>query len=431
MAMNGRRVGVLRKAQSGALSFQYDASWLDHEGARAISLSLPLRSSAFKGQSVYAFFDNLLPDVDAIRRRIQARTGAASHQPFDLLAAMGRDCVGAVQLLPLEEWQQWGALPSVQAEAISHTEIASKLNNIKANPFGIEEGEDFRISLAGAQEKMALLRYQGQWHQPKGSTPTSHIIKLPMGYIEHNNMDLSDSCENEWLCSKIAEAYGLPVAASELAQFGRQKTLIVERFDRRWSRDERWLMRLPQEDFCQALGIPSGLKYEADGGPSIQAGMKLLEGSQNANRDRETFFKAQILFWLLAAIDGHGKNFSIFIEPNSAYRMTPLYDIISAYPVMSPSELPSKKAKMAMALTGKNRHYLWHKIQMRHFLSTAKHSGYSEVMAKKHLKDMRDKTPSVIQKVREQLPKDFPKYISDSILNGLEKQARKIQLGDD
>lgn len=159
-----------------------------------------------------------------------------------------------------------------------------------------------RNSLAGAQEKTALLWYQDRWQRPLGSTPTSHIFKLPIGRIEQNNIDLSESCENEWLCLRIAKAFGFPVAHAELATVGQKKVLIVERFDRRWSRDG-WLMRLPQEDFCQALGVAPALKYESHGGPGIADAMKLLLGSRLATPDREMFFKSQILFWMLAAID--------------------------------------------------------------------------------------------------------------------------------
>ena len=158
---------------------------------------------------------------------------------------------------------------------------------------------------------------------------------MPIGFLEPRNIDLRQSNHNEWLCLEILKAYGIDVAKAQLASFEDQNVLVTERFDRRWSMDGRWLMRLPQEDFCQALGVSPALKYENHGGPGIKEGMDLLRGSQQAIHDRETFFKLQILFWMLAAIDGHAKNFSLFIEPGSAYRMTPVYDVLSAYPLMA------------------------------------------------------------------------------------------------
>jgi len=97
--------------------------------------------------------------------------------------------------------------------------------------------DDFRISIAGAQEKMALLWHNNQWQRPIGATPTSHILKLPIGKIEHNNIDLSDSNENEWLCLEILRAFGLPVPEIKIETFEDMKALIVKRFDRRPNMD--------------------------------------------------------------------------------------------------------------------------------------------------------------------------------------------------
>ncbi|MDU4092772.1 MAG: HipA domain-containing protein, partial [Pantoea sp.] len=303
VAMNGEMVGSLYRDGSGAMSFQYTPEWLAEPGSRAISLSLPLQHDRIRGKEVFNFFSNLLPDSDAIIARMQARFHVETTHPFDLLASVGRDCVGAIQLYPAGS-----DIPSVmetQAEPLDSTQIEALLDGYQMAPLGMEEGADFRISLAGAQEKTALLWYQDCWQRPQGSTPTSHIFKLPIGRIEQNNIDLRESCENEWLCLCIAKEFGFAVANAELGVFGQKKVLIVERFDRRWSRND-WLMRLPQEDFCQALGIAPALKYEAHGGPGIADAMKLLLGSRFAAQDREMFFKSQILFWMLAAIDGHG-----------------------------------------------------------------------------------------------------------------------------
>lgn len=426
VAMNGDVVGTLYRDGSGAMSFQYAPEWLSVPGSRAISLSLPLQHSRIKGKEVFNFFSNLLPDSEAIIARMQTRFHVETAHPFDLLASVGRDCVGAIQLYP-----PGSEIPSVmetQAEPLDESQIEALLDGYQMAPLGMEEGADFRISLAGAQEKTALLWYQDRWQRPQGSTPTSHIFKLPIGRIEQNNIDLSESCENEWLCLRIAREFGFPVANADLAVFGQKKVLIVERFDRRWSRDG-WLMRLPQEDFCQALGVAPALKYESHGGPGIADAMKLLLGSNLATQDREMFFKSQILFWMLAAIDGHGKNFSLFIEPESSFRMTPLYDVMSAFPIFETGGIPLKKAKMAMALQGKNRQYHFAMIQPRHFISTAAHVGFSEDTAYKMMQEMAARTEEVIATVAAELPADFPEQISNAIFNGLSSQAARIIRG--
>lgn len=421
--MNGLSVGILQQKTSNVLSFSYQDSWLNTPEARPISLSLPLSNEIYQGDKVYNFFDNLLPDNPQVRARIQAKFHAPTNQPFDLLASIGRDCVGAIQIVE-DEIQSFKK--EILCEPLTDQEIASLLRNYQYFPLGMtKEHDEFRISIAGAQEKTALLFHQGCWNTPLGATPTSHIFKLPIGFIQHQNLDLTDSIENEWLCLEIAKAFGLPTASGEIHYFENVKTLIVKRFDRKLSQDKTWIMRLPQEDFCQALGISSALKYQADGGPGIQESMHLLLGSNNASSDRDIFFKSQILFWLLAGIDGHAKNFSVFLERAGKYRLTPLYDIISAHPLLAKKQLQTKKIKMAMALTGKNQHYHWNEIQPRHFLETAKKIHYSVERAEVIMLEMINQVDSVIEKISASLPKNIPAYISEPIFLGMRKIKQK------
>ncbi len=422
--MNGRLVGELDKLTNGAMTFQYAELWLSATGARPLSLSLPLRRPIYEGDQVYNFFDNLLPDSRVIRDRIQARFKIASGQPFDLLAAIGSDCIGSIQL----GWDS--TLDSVEkttARSLSNSEIARMLENCRTYPLGMDrENADFRISIAGAQEKTALLWYKKQWCLPIGTTPTSHILKLPMGMIANNDIDLSDSCENEWLCLEIAKAFGLPTANAQVVKFDDVKVLVVERFDRRWSQNGQWLMRIPQEDLCQALGVSPNLKYQADGGPGIVQIMQLLLGAENSDTAREQFFRSQILFWLLAAIDGHAKNFSIYIQPSGSYRLTPLYDIISAYPIMTSQKLPKQKAKMAMALRGtKTNYYHWAKIQSRHFVSTAQSVKFSPLQARKLVQNMLEQVQDVTEQIAKELPTNFPTHVSEPILQGMNTLAHQ------
>ncbi|MGB7417456.1 MAG: HipA N-terminal domain-containing protein, partial [Thermosynechococcaceae cyanobacterium] len=227
--MNGRLIGALGQANTGAITFQYAKEWLETPGARPLSLSLPLRGAIYDGGPVYNFFDNLLPDSKAIRDRIQVRFQTQTSRPFDLLSAVGLDCVGAVQLC---SQQPWPKVDEVSKRVLSDNEIAKLLRGYRISPLGMtKEADDFRISIAGAQEKTALLKYKGKWCLPSGPTPTSHIFKLPIGFIQNNSVDLSESCENEWLCLEIAKAFGLPVANASIQKFEDIKVLVVERFD--------------------------------------------------------------------------------------------------------------------------------------------------------------------------------------------------------
>ncbi|MGL6518456.1 type II toxin-antitoxin system HipA family toxin [Aeromonas caviae] len=427
VAMNGEVVGTLYRAGNGAMSFQYTPEWVSEPGSRPISLSLPLSHSRMRGSEVFNFFSNLLPDSEAIIARMQARFHVETTHPFDLLASVGRDCVGAIQLYP--PGIDLPAVTETLAEPLDDAQIELLLEGYQEAPLGMAEDVDFRISIAGAQEKTALLWHQGRWQRPQGSTPTSHIFKLPIGRIVQNNIDLRESCENEWLCLRIAKAFGFDVANANLAAFGQKRVLIVERFDRRWSRNGEWLLRLPQEDFCQALGIAPALKYESHGGPGIADAMRLLLGSRLAPKDREQFFKSQILFWMLAAIDGHGKNYSIFIEPASSFRMTPLYDVMSAFPIFESGGIAAQKAKMAMALLGKNKQYHFTNIQPRHFISTAAKVGFSPDTAALLMREMAADTDSVISAVTAELPVGFPEHISNAIFSGLSAQAAKLLRG--
>ncbi|MGF6484426.1 serine/threonine protein kinase HipA of HipAB toxin-antitoxin module [Paraburkholderia sp. JPY419] len=286
-----------------------------------------------KGPRVLNYFDNLLPDSDAIRKRIAQRYRTETLDAFDLLRAIGRDCVGAVQLLGEDDAPV--GVQRIEGTPLSDDDIEALLAQTVGKPTlgAPDEPDDFRISLAGAQEKTALLWHDGQWQRPHGATPTTHIFKLPLGLVGNRLADLSTSVENEWLCMRILREFGLPVANTEVLSFGQQRVLAVERFDRQMHSSGSWLLRLPQEDFCQVYGVPSHRKYENEGGPGVLDLARILQQSVDARQDLETLLASQILFWMLAAPDGHAKNFSIRLLAGGQYRLTPLYDVMSIWPV--------------------------------------------------------------------------------------------------
>ncbi len=238
---------------------------------------------------------------------------------------------------------------------------------------------------------------------------------------------MSDSVENEYLCMMIVREFGLDAPQCSIIKVGDIKALAVERFDRRLSSDGTWIMRLPQEDFCQTLNIPPAKKYESHGGPGIEQIMPYLLGSMNSERDRYNFIKSQVLFWLLAATDGHAKNFSLFIEADGGYRLTPFYDILSMYPVIGGKGLNIRDAKLAMGLkAAKGKKYQINQIFPRHFILTAKAVGFDTGIMMEMMRDIADKVEAVVVKVKAQLPDDFPPHIQDSILNGLTDRIKRI-----
>jgi serine/threonine-protein kinase HipA len=378
---------------------------------------------------VYNYFDNLLPDNLEIRQRIIARYRANSSMPFDLLSAIGRDCVGALQLLPK-------GIKPVNVTSLDHKVLSDReLNKIISGylvdmPLGmIEEEQDCRISVAGAQERTALLNINHQWCLPLNSTPTSHIIKLPIGKIQSHSysLDMSDSVENEYLCILLLQAFGLTVARCEILPLEDMNVLSVERFDRQYSSDKTWLMKRPQEDYCQVFNVPSALKYENQGGPGIEESINHLLGSRNAAQDRVDFMKAQVLFWLMGASDGHAKNFSIFILPDGQFQLTPFYDVLSVYPVVNKKGLSSRQVKLAMGLKAtKGKKYHLNKIYPRHFLDTAKKIGFDVAQMEKIMSEIKANCEQVINETRAKLADDFPEKISESIFSGMLNQLNKL-----
>lgn len=409
--LNNRRVGTLAREASGAITFAYHEDWLAWESALPVSLSLPLRETPYRGEAVAAVFENLLPDSDALRRRVAEKVGARGTDAYSMLSVIGHDCVGAMQFMTGDE-EPADATDDLKGEKVDEKAIGRILKGLTQTPLGLDRDDEFRISVAGAQEKTALLWHNGHWIKPHGTTPTTHILKKQIGTLP-NGIDLSNSVENEFYCLKLVEAFGLPVNQAEIATFGEMKALVIERFDRRRTKDGR-LIRLPQEDCCQALSVPPTLKYQSDGGPGMIDILGFLTGSDTPTEDQDIFFKAQILFWLMDATDGHAKNFSVFIGPGGTYRMTPLYDILSAQPSLIARQIERKQMKLAMSV-GNSRHYRVDEVHGRHFLQTGAKAGLSKKRVAGLLDEISERMPDAIDAVAAQLPADFPSDIHETV----------------
>ncbi len=413
------RIGQLIRMPNGVVSFRYDLEWLSSDSAFPISLSMPLTDRLWSGGRARHYFDGLLPDSLAMRQKIATQKQAESTDTFDLLSVIGRDCVGALRFLP--EGHDPGNLTKMSYRPVNEGEISARLSSLHSTPLGLDlDEDDFRISIAGIQEKTAFLWDGNQWQLPLGSTPTSHIFK-PAIKESPTGADFSDTPWNEWLCLTLCRTFGLEAAKANVHHFEDKPVIVVERFDRVWQQNV--LYRLPQEDLCQALGYLPNQKYQSDGGPGMKDIFKLLNSTIAPYDDRRTFLKSQILFWLLAAIDGHAKNFSIFLSP-AGYRLTPLYDVMSVAPY---PEFPIQKTKLAMSFGNKN-YYRLSQIQPRHFRQTGKNVGMHAQDTDEILSELIERKDKAVAEA-EALATDtgVPESTSEPIFDGLMKRFAIIE----
>lgn len=414
---NGRRAGTIGRTSAG-VSLDYDPQWLAWDEATPVSLSLPLGESAHRGDAVLLFLDGLLPESETQRARLAVSLDAPDTHPYTLIEVLGRCSAGALTFVPAGE--DPGPAGAATGEPLPEPEIERLLASLTRRPLGVDRR--FRISLAGAQRKTALLRRDGEWLRPTGFTPTTHILKPQIGPLL--GADFSRSVENEFFCLALTEAFGVETAYAEIADFGRQRTLVVERFDRHWTPDGR-LLRLPHEDCLQSLGIATARKYEGDGGPGMTRLFELLRRSVTADEDRRAFLRAQIVFWLLAAFDGHSKNYSVRLLPGGRFRLAPLYDIVSVQPALDSGQLGLDEVAMALAV-GADRATDLRWITPEHFVQTGKAAGIPATVTRAVFEELVEARAAAFDAVREQLPDDFPPEISEPILRGAATRLDRI-----
>lgn len=418
--LNGVSVGSLKKETSGLISFKYEEDWI-REGF-AISQSLPIQEQEYKGELVSRYFDNLLPDNDEIRKLVAEKFGAESIRPFDLLAAVGKDCVGALSFMDIEDPPP--PMFEMKHFKLSEKKIAEKIRGLgSASPLGMDKEEDFRLSIAGAQEKTAFLKIGNQWYEPLGQTPTTHIIKTPIGALGIDR-NFDDSVDNEWASLFIMKKFGLKTCKTFIETFEDQRVLVVERFDRRWQKfeGEDVILRIPQEDICQALGVSPYKKYQNEGGPGIISIANFLKASQNLN-DRFDFFKGLIIFDLLFATDGHAKNFSISMNPKG-FSLTPFYDVMSAYFLHAREGVGLQELKLAMSV-GSSKHYNFDKVFKRHYVETATQCSISKPDFERLFSEVKESFNSFNYN-----PSELDPLLNTStlemIIEGMKKRAAKI-----
>ena len=349
--MNGEVVGNVYQMANGQLAFRYEESWRHTVGAFPLSLSMPLTAAEHGDQSTRAYLWGLLPDNPDVLEWWARRYGISRHRVVELLARVGEDCAGAVQFATPERAHDLmttahNTSETESVEWLGNNELELRLRDLRLNPAAGRSANDTgQFSLAGAQPKTALYQSaDGKWGVPSGRVPTNRILKPP-------TLGLDDLAYNEHFCLSLARELGFSAAASRVQQFGDEVAIVLERYDRVVLGDR--LVRVHQEDMCQALAVRPTQKYESEGGPGVIAIENLLrQSSSDPAQDTSRFVDATAFNWLIAGTDAHAKNYSILHAAGPQLRLAPLYDVISALPYQ---QLKHSASTLAMAIGGERR----------------------------------------------------------------------------
>jgi serine/threonine-protein kinase HipA len=340
----GREMGRVQRDRRGRLSFTYSEAWREDNYSHPLSLSMPLAAATHPQKAIETFLWGLLPDNESILQKWAQKFQVSARSAFGLISNVGEDCAGAVQFVRPERVGEFTPEGPPIIQWLSDEEIAQRLKDLRADQAAWRApGDTGQFSLAGAQAKTALYRSENRWGVPSGRTPTSHILKPPTPQFDGH-------VENEYFCMKLAFALRLTTALCSIERFQDEIAICVERYDRDWTPNE--LIRIHQEDMCQALSVHPSLKYENDGGPGAVQIVELLRAHSSARDvDISRFLSALIFNWLIAGTDAHAKNFSVLIGLHSTVRLAPLYDLGSALPY----DLDQQKMRLAMRVGDKYR----------------------------------------------------------------------------
>jgi serine/threonine-protein kinase HipA len=332
--------GVLTRLPGGRLRFDYSDDYRDRSSATPLSVSMPAQIRSHSDHVIAPWLWNLLPDNNAVLARWARQFQVSASSPFSLLATpIGLDCAGAVRFVAPGMVEQAMSRPG-EVTWLTDEEVAKRLRDLKADSTAwLGKAFTGQFSLAGAQAKTALLYRDGRWGLPHGAAATTHILKPAVaGFDDH---DL-----NEHLCLDAARRAGLIAVRTHVARFGDETAIVVDRYDRREVGDQ--VIRVHQEDLCQALGLPPSRKYQNEGGPGPAQIVKLLRrvmSPRNADLAVARFFDALVWNWLIGGTDAHAKNYSLLLASGQV-RLAPMYDVASALPY----DMHERKLRFAMRL---------------------------------------------------------------------------------
>jgi serine/threonine-protein kinase HipA len=339
--LDGKEVGRVHRDAHGRLTFAYDDTWRKAADAYPLSLSMPLGAQEHRRSVIEAFLWGLLPDNELVLSRWAAKFHVSPRNVFALISHVGEDCAGAVQFVMPDRLSAIRSGKEDKVEWLEEADVAKRLQTLRADHAAWRLPRDTgQFSLAGAQPKTALLFQNGRWGIPSGRLPTTHILKPPTGHFDGH-------AENEHICLMLARNLGLPTAQSKVMRFKDEIAIVIERYDRQQKGND--IVRVHQEDMCQAFGIMPTKKYQNEGGPSAFNIAELLRTySTDRQEDLDTFIAALAFNWLIAGTDAHAKNFSLLISSRRV-RLAPLYDVASILPY---DEFDMHKVKLAMKIGG-------------------------------------------------------------------------------
>ena len=380
--VDGRIMGEIRKDKRARLTLAYDTDWRQTPDAYPLSLSMPLVVAEHEHAKIEPWLWGLLPDNEAILARWGQRFQVSPRSPFALLAHVGEDCAGAIQIVQPERADALRAQSAGQVEWLDDKDIAERIRLLRKDQAAWRIARDAgQFSLAGAQPKTALHFENERWGVPSGRAPTTHILKPPIEAFDGH-------VENEHVCLALARSLGLPAATSQVRVFDGEVVIVVERYDR--VRIDGTIRRLHQEDMCQTLGVPPTRKYENEGGPGAQPIIELLRTySSRPVDDVWTFVQALAFNWLIGGTDAHAKNYSVLIGGGGRTRLAPLYDVASTLPY----DFDLKKLRLAMKIGGT---YLLHDITLRHWSKLASSVRLDEEEIRKKCLDLVERFPDAL-----------------------------------
>jgi serine/threonine-protein kinase HipA len=339
--LSGREIGRVQRDTRGRIKFVYDDQWRTAPDACPLSISMPLGAREHGRAVTEAFLWGLLPDDERVLARWAAKFQVSARNVFALISHVGEDCAGAVQFVTADRLDAIRGGKEDKVEWLSESDIAKRLETLRIDHAAWRLPRDTgQFSLAGAQPKTALLFQNDRWGIPSGRLPTTHILKPPTGHFD-------GPAENEHICLKLARSLGLPAAQSTVRRFKGEIAIVVERYDRQRKGND--IIRVHQEDVCQALGVMPTKKYQNEGGPSAFDIVQLLRTySTDRATDINTFVDALGFNWLIAGTDAHAKNYSVLLG-GRRIRLAPLYDVASILPY---DEFETPKVKLAMKIGG-------------------------------------------------------------------------------
>ena len=404
----GRKTGELRySSHRNEMHFEYDEAYLANSDAVPLSHALPLRKEPFDSDRTTVFFENLLPP-DQVRRKLGSVLHISRHNIFGFLEAIGGDCAGAISL-----WPKGGAPDAVRErlKVLDESEAAEVLRSLKKRPLYVNGVDGYRISGAGAQNKLIARIVDGRVVLPLFGAPSTHIIKPAVA-------DYPDTVFNECFAMRLADRIGLAAAKCGLMRIGGEIYYWTERYDRE-TVEER-IQRLHQEDFCQILGISGELKYESEGGPTFATCMAALEEMKVSLADRLAFIDRMIFNYLIGNADAHGKNSSVLYRGRDGKRLAPIYDVMSTEVYGNLSQVNAMSIGGAKTLEDVNRDS---------FSALAQEAGMRPLLALRRLDSLVSRIVPAAADLASEMSESWPSPVYGRIVKMIERHAATVGRG--